>query len=339
MIKDNFKDRTVLIIGGGGYIGIPLTENLLSQGYMVKCYDNFIYQHKQCILPLLKNPNYKSIDGDIRDKSALKRALNGVSDVILLAGLVGDPITKKYPLLSKSINENGIINCIDLLSEALINKLIFVSTCSNYGSISENSLADENFPLKPLSLYSEAKVNAEKYIFNKCKFSPCTPTVLRFATAFGISKRMRFDLTINEFCRDLALGKELTVFDAETWRQYCHVQDFSNLLSIVLNAPKNIINYEVFNAGSEENNFSKRAIVNEIKKFIPNINVKYLDKGSDPRNYKVDFKKVRNLLGFKAKYSVKMGIEEIINAVKQNLFHNNIKKLNQYGNFDLSGVK
>lgn len=331
--------RTVLIIGGGGYVGIPVSEGLLAKGYSVKCYDNFIYKHNKAVISLLNHPRYDLVVGDVRDEQTLKTATRDVTDVILLAGLVGDPITKQHPILSKSINQEAIINCIDLISKLQIDRFIFVSTCSNYGLIPNDKLADETFTLKPLSLYAEAKVNAEQYILNKKPFNYCTPTILRFATAFGLSKRMRFDLTVNEFCRDLVLGKELTIFDADTWRPYCHVEDFASLIESVFVAPKELVNYEVFNAGGDINNRTKQGIIDSLKVFIPSAKIKYKEKGSDPRNYKVNFTKVKEILGFQPKFTVEMGMKEIISAVHSGMFENLDTNINQYGNYDLTGVK
>ena len=157
----------------------------------------------------------------------------GVTDVILLAGLVGDPITKNYPKEAHQINNIGIKNCIDQLNGLGLNRFVFVSTCSNYGLIKNNQKANEKFPLNPLSLYAKSKVAIEEYILELRGKVDFKPTILRFATAFGISSRMRFDLTISEFTRKIALGHELLIYDANTWRPYCHVLDFARLIDIV----------------------------------------------------------------------------------------------------------
>jgi nucleoside-diphosphate-sugar epimerase len=162
-------------------------------------------------------------------------------------------------------------------------------------------------------------------------------TILRFATAFGCSERMRFDLTINEFTRDLYLGKELEVFDKDTWRPYCHVNDFFNAISKVFSADSSSVHGEVFNVGGDENNYTKKMIVETILSKIPSGKVKYLDEGPDPRNYRVDFKKIRNTLDFNPSYSVDDGVDEIIEALNKGRFlPKATDSLNQYGNYDLS---
>ena len=230
--------KKILLIGGEGYIGNVVSEELLSKGYSIISYDNLLYENNLCVLNKLHHSNYQFIYGDILDTVKLENALSGVDGVILLAGLVGDPITKKYPNESAAINDKGVKNAIDLCAKKNIERFIFVSTCSNYGLIKDDELAHEEFDLNPLSLYSSSKVYAEKYILSLKGKTGMSPTILRFATAFGLSPRMRFDLTVSEFTRDLAMGNDLLVFDAETWRPYCHVGDFARLIKMVLEAPQ-----------------------------------------------------------------------------------------------------
>jgi nucleoside-diphosphate-sugar epimerase len=160
-------------------------------------------------------------------------------------------------------------------------------------------------------------------------------TILRFATAFGLSSRMRYDLTVNEFTRDIFYSKKLEVYDPDTWRPYCHVKDFANILLLILNTEKKKISFEVFNAGSDENNYTKRMIVKKILQFI-NFNEVYFvnNKGSDPRNYRVNFKKLNSVLGYKCQYLVDDGINEIISNLETS--NENSSKLNKsLGNYTI----
>lgn len=328
-------DKSVLIIGGAGYIGPVLTDHLLSAGYKVNCLDLLLYQNNTCIIPYLGNPNYQFIYGDLRDEIALDRALQGVTDVVLLAGLVGDPITKKYPEAARAINDEGILNCIDFLNGKGLDRVVFVSTCSNYGLIKSDELADEAYPLSPLSLYAKSKVAAEQHLLVNSGKVDYTPTILRFATAFGLAPRMRFDLTVNEFTRELALGRELLVFDAHTWRPYCHVRDFARLIQQVIEAPRAKIAFEVFNAGGEINNFTKQGIIDTILALLPDAKVRYQEHGSDPRNYRVNFGKVREVLGFEPEYTVEFGAKELLNAIREHVFDHVDLMRNFHGNYEI----
>lgn len=327
--------RTVLIVGGAGYIGSVITPHLLSVGYRVKTLDRLLYNNSETVLPWINDPAYQFVYGDFADQRVLSDALDGVTDVIFLAGLVGDPITKTYPLESKTINEDAYTGGIPLLNGRGLNRVIFVSTCSNYGLIAGDQVADENFELAPLSLYSKAKVEIEQTLLGLKGSVDYTATILRFATAFGLSPRMRFDLTISEFVREVGQGKELLVYDPDTWRPYCHVQDFADVAGRVLAAPAGDVSFEVFNAGGDVNNFTKRMIVDEITKRIPDARIKYQEQGSDPRNYRVDFAKISNRLGFKPKFTVQDGIAELADALDLHLFDRVDARRNFHGNYEI----
>jgi nucleoside-diphosphate-sugar epimerase len=273
--------------------------------------------------------------GDLCDPEDMQRALDGITDVILLAGLVGDPITKKYPEASQAINDVGIKNCIDQLNGLGLEHLVFVSTCSNYGLVEDDQLADEEFELKPLSLYAKSKVAIEQYIMGLNGNVDYTPTVLRFATAFGLSTRMRFDLTVSEFTRELVLGHELLVYDTNTWRPYCHVRDFGRLIDLVFQVPAEKVAFEVFNAGGEVNNYTKQGIVDAILEQLPNAQVKYKEHGVDPRNYRVDFSKVKKILDFDPKYTIPDGIKEVLIAFENHVFDHVDDQRNMFGNYEL----
>lgn len=334
-IQENNQKRRILLVGGAGYIGTALTDYLLTRGYSIKVLDHLLYQNGSCMLPFLSHPNFEFLWGDFTHQNTAQAALYDTTDVIILAGLVGDPITKKYPELSEKINHQGMLRFINQLSDYPLNQVIFISTCSNYGLIRENVLADENWPLKPLSLYAKAKVAVETFLLSqKNKVNYC-PTILRFSTAFGVSPRMRFDLTVNEFTRELYLGKELVVYDHETWRPYCHVLDFAYILCKVLEAPKDKINFEVFNVGCERNNYTKAMIVEVVKKYLPNAKVRYQENGADPRNYRVNFEKIKTVLEFKAKYTISDGILETLNALRKNCFQDIAQRPNFYGNYEI----
>ena len=327
--------KKILLIGGAGYIGSIVTKYLLEKGYMVVSYDLLLYNNYVCVEPFKTQKHYRFINGDMLDKDKLKPIISDVNAVVLLAGLVGDPVTKKYPKESKVINDIAVKGVINLCSEVNIERFIFISTCSNYGLIKEDKFADENHDLKPLSLYSKSKVNAEEYILSLKGKTKMNPTILRFATAFGLSNRMRFDLTISEFVRELMLGNELIVYDENTWRPYCHVYDFARLILLILESSLDKISFEVFNAGSKKNNATKKMIVDMISKKIKNPKVKYLNHGSDPRNYKVNFDKVKNELGFKPVYDIEYGISELIDSMKNGNFKSLHPNRNFYGNYEI----
>jgi len=330
------KMSKVLLIGGGGYVGTVLTKHFLELQQKVVCIDRFIYNHEQSVLNFEKNKNYQSVFGDFSDYNLLDSIIEGVSNVVILGGLVGDPITKKYPKTSEIINDIAIKKCIDYFDNKNISKLIFISTCSNYGLIPDNVLADENYELRPLSLYAKAKVNNEKYLLSKKGKVNYSGIILRFATAFGLSDRMRFDLTISQFTKELYVNKELIVFDENTWRPYCHVNDFALLIELVFKANKELVDFEIFNAGGTDNNYTKKMIVEAILEKIPNCQIHYNQNDSDPRNYRVDFTKVKKQLNFIPKYNLNYGIKELLVAFENGKFIDKNEDDIQYGNYEIN---
>jgi nucleoside-diphosphate-sugar epimerase len=327
--------RRTLLIGGGGYVGAPIAIELMRQGFYVRNLELFLYDNQNSVTALLLNPSYELVVGNMGDPQVMERALADVTDVVLLGGLVGDPITKAYPAESFAVNEVAVRKCLDSLNGRGLNKVIFVSTCSNYGLMKDDKLANETSLLQPLSLYAKAKVAAEQHILGMKGSTDFCGVILRFATAFGVAPRMRFDLTVNEFTRELFVGNELIVYDAQTWRPYCHVRDFARLIARVLLFPAERMTYEVFNAGGDQNNHTKQRIVDIILSKLSKGKVTYKKLGSDARNYRVDFRKVRENLYFEPAYDLLHGVTELIGALSAGFFSDYSRRNNFYGNYDL----
>ena len=266
----------------------------------------------------------------------VKNSLKDVSTIVILAGLVGDPITKKYPKEAEEINFRSIKNLIDSCKNQNIERVLFISTCSNYGLLKDNEMAGENHKLNPLSNYAKQKIKIENYLIALKDRVDFSATILRFATAFGLSPRMRFDLTINHFTKAILKKEFLSIYDAETWRPYCHVNDFSRLIEKILLTKKEKIYFQIFNAGDNKNNFTKKSIIDTIVKIIPSKNFTFEKSGIDKRNYKVNFNKVKNVLNFETKYTIQDGINEISEAMKLGLFDASKTKLDRLGNFKIN---
>ena len=326
------KNKKILLVGGAGYIGNSVAKFFLQKNFQVICFDSLVYSQKQSIKALKKNKNYTFCYGDIRKTQDYIKIISEIDVIVILAGLVGDPITKKYKTLSKAINVDGIKRFVTKCKNYRnIERLIFISTCSNYGIGSNKILFDEKSKLKPLSIYAKQKVKLEKFIMSlkNTQYSPC---ILRFATAFGSSSRMRFDLTVNHFIKSLLEGKRLEIYDPLTWRPYCHVKDFARLIHKVTTCKKNKIAHQIFNAGNNNNNFTKLDIVKKIQKFISTGSVIFKKNDVDKRNYRVDFSKIKKKLKFQTKFSLEYGIKEIISDIKKKKF---LRKNIQLGNYSI----
>jgi nucleoside-diphosphate-sugar epimerase len=327
----------VLVAGGAGYIGSVLVPRLLESGYGVRVLDALIYANGDSLSGVLERDGFNFVRGDIRSPSTVERALEGVTDVVLLAALVGDPVCKSNPELARAVNVDGALNLLTAARSAGVERFVFASTCSNYGLREGDDLATEEDELHPLSLYAETKVEMERNLLS----GPVEPaaTVLRVATAFGISPRMRFDLTVSEFTRELALGHELEVYDADTWRPYCHVADISRAIATVLEAPVDTVAGQVFNAGGEEGNFTKRMIVEAgLAALDGEGSVIWTEGGDDARNYRVSFAKIQSALGFTPEHSVPGSIARLVEAIRAGLFSDADSRALFHGNRELDAA-
>ncbi|MDB3938931.1 NAD(P)-dependent oxidoreductase [Candidatus Pelagibacter sp.] len=314
--------KNILVTGGAGYVGSGLLRELLSKGYHVTCIDNLLFGGES-LLDIWHNENFTFINCDINNSEKLDIIFskNSFYGVIHLAAIVGDPACKLYSDLATKTNWESSKWLVEKSKSSGVSKFIFASTCSNYGKMeNSDSYVDENSNLAPVSLYAELKVKFEKYLLYEMKKNAgFSATSLRFSTVYGLSPRMRFDLTVNEFTKDLALGKELVIFGEQFWRPYCHVKDFSNAFITVLNSPSEKVAYNVFNVGDTKENYTKQMLVDEIKKLLPESKIKYIAKNDDPRDYRVNCDKIKKELGFKITMTVPDGIKEIKRVIKENL--------------------
>ncbi len=309
----------VLVTGATGYVGSVLTHKLLNKGYEVIGVD-FLMYGGESILGIFNHPNFRFYKADIRNIESIKPLIEQVDAIVHLAAIVGDPACAKQPQLATSINFDGSINLFKTAhNSSSVKKFIFASTCSNYGKMDGDNYVTEESPLKPVSLYAELKVKFEKYMLERDYRKDFCPTALRFATAYGISPRMRFDLTVNEFAKDAALGRELIIFGEQFWRPYCNVEDLANACILVLESAPEKVNKNVFNVGDTKENYQKKMLAEELKKLIPNLVIKYIQKDEDPRDYKVSFEKINKELGFKKTKTVPQVIEEIIRIIRDGI--------------------
>lgn len=322
--------KKILISGGAGYIGSVLVRLLLAEGYFVRVLDNLLYGGEP-IMDLFNDCNFEFVKGDIRNDLDVRKSLQGIDYVIHLAAIVGDPACAKHPDKATSTNYQGSKLLYKIANEMGVNRFIFSSTCSNYGRMEDlNSFMSEDSLLSPVSLYAQTKVQTEQYLLSQPRINVCKPVILRFATVYGLSSRPRFDLTVNEFTKELALGRELIVFGEQYWRPYCHVIDLARSVIASIEADENCVSFNVFNVGDTSENYQKRMIVEEIKKQLPASKIKFVQKNDDPRNYRVSFEKIKNQLGFKITKKVPDGIRQIIQVISDGFLLNPDDK--KYGN-------
>lgn len=298
--------KKVLVTGGAGYIGSVLTREFLDQNYDVTVLDNFRYGQTS-LLDCCRYKNFTVIHGDCRDRDTLGRSLEGIDIIIHLAALVGAPICKADPIGAQSTNLDAVKLLLSLRKKE--QKILFPCTNSGYGIGQKDKFCTEETPLRPISLYGVTKVDAEKAILeagNSISF--------RLATVFGVSPRMRTDLLVNDFVLKAIRDKYLVIFEGNFKRNYLHIRDVARVFL------HGIENFEKmkglpYNVGLSDANLSKLELCQKIKKHIPNFSFFESPLGEDPdkRDYIVSNERIEGT-GFRPKYSLDDGIEELIKA-------------------------
>jgi nucleoside-diphosphate-sugar epimerase len=290
----------ILITGGGGYIGSLLANELLKIGYRVVIVDIFMWGIDS-ILHIIDHQNLEIIKSDIRDIDKYKLKLNESDFIINLAAIVGYPACDANPSEAMSINVDAVKQIAKNISKNQI--LIQASTGSSYGKVEE--ICDENTPINPLTLYGKTKAEAEKYILDVNGIS------LRFATVYGISTRMRFDLFINELVLNALSKGYYVMYEPDARRTFLDVKDaVQGIIFGIDNSSK--MGGSVYNLGDSSQNFTKREIGMLVKTKIEYLlHIAEFARDKDERDYKVNYSKITNL-GYKSKVNINNSIDELI---------------------------
>lgn len=298
--------KKVLVTGGSGYIGSILVNELLQQGYEVTVFDNLLFGGNS-MFSFFINPKFNFINGDVRDTELLKKVMYDKDVIIHLAAIVGYPACQKNQKLAIETNLDATVN---LVKNATPNQyILFGSTGSNYGAVKEG-ICTEDTPLNPLSLYGETKTQAERFLIENSN-----STAYRFATAFGLSPRLRLDLLINDFVNKAINQKYIVVYESHFMRTFIHVRDIArSFIFAIENEDK--MSGEVYNVGSNSMNFSKRQVCELIQNRV-DYYLHLADIGSDidKRDYVVSYDKI-NKLGFDTTITIEQGIDELVSGIK-----------------------
>ena len=312
--------KRILVTGAGGYIGSVLVRRLLRAGYEVTGLDVLRFGGES-LLGVMNEEGFRLVAGDLRDGGAREKALEGIHGVVHLAAIVGDPACAREPELAEALNWNASKELFDRCAApgSTVARFIFASTCSNYGKMEGDGYVDESSPLRPVSLYARLKVRMEEYVIGHEPRDGFVATSLRFATAYGLSPRPRFDLTVNEFTREVVLGRPLEIYGEQFWRPYCHVEDLARSCQMVLEAPPGLVAGQVFGVGSTSENYQKATLAEMLREIRPDADIRFVPKHEDPRDYRVDFSKIRKTLGFEPHLTVPHGIREFARAIEEGI--------------------
>lgn len=330
--------RHVLVIGGAGYIGSALVPKLLEKGYHVRVLDLFLYGTEP-IASVVKHPRLELIRGDFRQVDKVVTAMQGMDAVIHLGAIVGDPACDLDERLTIEVNLSATQMIAQVAKACGISKFIFASTCSVYGA--GDDILDEQSEVRPISLYGETKLAAERGL-QQMADRTFTPTIVRFATIYGFSGRTRFDLVINLLTAKAKMEGVITIHGGDQWRPFVHVEDAALALLKVLEAPLSVVGNQIYNVGSNEQNYTISQIGEMIRDRVIGAKLIHDSHSNDKRNYRVSFTKIARELNFQPTWTVERGIDQVLEAITcgdvedyRNPKYSNVKHLTESGAIEI----
>lgn len=327
-VDRNAPITTVLVIGGAGYIGSGLLAKLLKKGYRVRLLDLFMFG-RETIRPLLDHPKLEIVEGDFRQIDTVVEAMQGMEAVIHLGGIVGDPACALDEGLTIEVNLMATRLIAEVAKGQKVRRFVFASTCSVYGA--NDQLLDECSELNPVSLYASSKIASER-VLAQAASDTFAPVILRFGTIYGLSGRTRFDLVVNLLTAKAIVDGKITLFGGDQWRPFVHVDDAALAVLTALEAPAEVVENEVFNVGSDGQNYTLLQVGEIIKQLVPTAEVVDMGSGADRRNYRVSFAKIRKALNFQPQWTMEQGIKQVIEAIRSG-------KVEDYRDAKYSNVK
>ncbi len=324
---------TVLVVGGAGYIGSIVVRKLLKRGFRVRVLDSLVYG-ASAIQDVLDDPRLDFVKGDCRDIKDVVGAIAGVRAIVHLAAIVGDPACEMDRKTAREINYAATRMLIEIAKGEQVERFVFASSCSVYGA--SEDIADETSPVGPISLYAETKVDSERELL-AARDAEFHPTILRFATIFGLSPRPRFDLVVNLLAAKAMQEGLVTIYNGEQWRPFLHVVDAAEAIVRSLEAPISLVSGQIYNVGDSRLNYTLTSVAERILDAFPGTEIEHKD-NSDRRNYRVSFEKIRQQLGFSCSKTLEQGIAELKQAFQAGQIsdyraplYSNVKFLTEFG--------
>ncbi|MDP9568872.1 UNVERIFIED_ORG: nucleoside-diphosphate-sugar epimerase [Kosakonia oryzae] len=305
---------TVLVTGGAGYIGSHVVGILLNSGNIVRVLDNGMFGF-QSLHPFGDNDHFELIKGDLRNISDIKRAVKGVHSIIHLGGIVGNPACSFDKLTCEDVNVTATLRLTELAAAAGVQRFIFASSCSVYGY--GEQVFTEKSPLNPVDYYAESKIRGEEVLHDFMR--DLTVTICRFATVFGASRRMRFDLAVNGMTASAVVEGICNVHGGSQWRPFIHSHDVATALCQIQRENKSSVASEIFNVGDDRQNMTLGMLGEKIRQAMPAVQVNIHDSMTDQRSYQVSFRKIHERLNFSGTIPLIKGIKEVSMLIESHI--------------------
>jgi len=311
------KRQAVLVTGGTGYLGSVLTRKLAAAGHPVVVVDNYLTSS-----PRAQASDIQHIEGDIRCVADWGSALRGIDTVVHLAAIVGDPASDLDHDLTWETNYLATVHLVEACRAAGVRRFVLASTCSNYG-LSPDDRARIHSPMHPRSLYAQTKIFAEHHVLS-ARCATFRTSILRFATLYGLSPRMRFDLAVNTMTAMAVQQHRVVVHGGSQWRPLLHVEDAAHALLLAIGAPAGSSSQDayngIYNCGSDGENYQLRQVGQIIVDAVPGARLVVEHTNRDPRDYQVDFTSARLGLGARPQRTVRDGVAELAVALADGRF-------------------
>lgn len=311
IIRANRKERRILVVGGAGYIGSALLPHLLEKGHQVRVLDLLMFG-REPIREVEDHPRLEVIKGDFQNLQTIIESVRDVDSVVHLGAIVGDPACNLDEDLTINVNLIATQILAQQAKAAGVDRFVFASTCSVYGACDE--VLDERSEVRPVSLYGNTKLGAEKVLWDLAD-SSFQPTIVRFATIYGLSGRTRFDLVVNLMTAQAKLEGNITVFGGDQWRPFVHVKDAARAVSMILDASQDVVGKQIFNVGSDEQNYTIKQIAENVHQQVVGSDLSVSADDFDIRNYRVSFRKIQEMLGFVPEWTLERGIQQVLEAI------------------------
>jgi nucleoside-diphosphate-sugar epimerase len=308
------KKRSIMITGGGGYVGSLLVPKLLADGHEVTVLDLFMYG-QEVFDNILYDPCLRLVKGDLRDIKIVKNALYGCDTVIHLACISNDPSFELNPDLGKSINYDCFLPLVQASKDVGVSQFIYASSSSVYG-IKDDEEVTENLSLEPLTDYSKFKAMCEDVLLAQQEDNFVT-TIVRPATVCGYAPRQRLDVIVNILTNNAVNKRSIKVFGGEQKRPNIAVKDMVRAYRHILEAPKEVIKGKIYNVGFE--NHTVETLANMVKKIVgSDVTIEKVPT-NDLRSYHISSKKITEELGFVNKFTIENAISDLSYAMDKKI--------------------